>query len=111
MNEGSLITIHLVARPPLWLSGSHLLCLFTCKSVVNNYYFDAVLSISARNVSDYSGWMPSQIKIELRRRGARASGQKADLVQNSSVRRDAGSKCNSRCVDMTDFFAHQRANP
>ena len=25
--------------------------------------------------------MPSQIKIELRRRGARASGQKADLVQ------------------------------
>ena len=32
-------------------------------------------------MSDYSGWMPSQIKIELRRRGARASGQKADLVQ------------------------------
>ena len=40
-------------------------------------------------MSDYSGWMPSQIKIELRRRGARASGQKADLVQKSSVRRDA----------------------
>ena len=36
-------------------------------------------------MSDYSGWMPSQIKIELRRRGARASGQKADLVQKSSV--------------------------
>ena len=46
-NEGSLITIRLVARPPLWLSGSHLLCLFTCKSVVNKYYCDAVLSISA----------------------------------------------------------------
>ena len=46
-NEGSLITIRLVARPPLWLSGSHLLCLFKCKSVVNKYYFDAVLSISA----------------------------------------------------------------
>ena len=56
-------------------------------------------------MSDYSGWMPSQIKIELRRRGARASGQKADLVQNLSVRRDAGSKCNSCCVDTTDFFA------
>ena len=40
-------------------------------------------------MSDYSGWMPSQIKIELRRRGARANGQKADLVQKSSVRRDA----------------------
>ena len=35
-------------------------------------------------MSDYSGWMPSQIKIELRWRRARASGQKADLVQNSS---------------------------
>ena len=35
-------------------------------------------------MSNYSGWMPSQIKIELRRRGARASGQKADLVQKSS---------------------------
>ena len=46
-NEGSLITIRLVARPSLWLSCSHLLCLFTCKSVVNKYYFDAVLSISA----------------------------------------------------------------
>ena len=50
-NVGSLITIRLVVRPPLWLSGrrirSHLLCLFTCKSVVNKYYFDAVLSISA----------------------------------------------------------------
>ena len=34
-------------------------------------------------MSNYSGWMPSQIKIELRRRGARASGQKADLVQKS----------------------------
>ena len=55
---------------------------------MNKYYFDVVLSISARNMSDYSGWMPSQIKIELRRRGARASsGQKADLVQNLSVRR------------------------
>ena len=31
-------------------------------------------------MSDYSGWMPSQIKIEPRRRGARASGQKADLL-------------------------------
>ena len=30
-------------------------------------------------MSDYSGWMPSQIKIELRRRGARANGQKADF--------------------------------
>ena len=58
-------------------------------------------------MSDYSGWMPSHIKIELRRRGARASGQKADLVQKSSVRRDAGSKCNSRCVDTTDFFARE----
>ena len=61
-------------------------------------------------MSDYSGWMPSQIKIELMRRGARASGQKAELVQNSSVRRDGGSKCNSRCVDTTDFFAHQHVN-
>ena len=63
-------------------------------------------------MSDYSGLMPCQIEIELRRRGARANGQKADLVQNSSVRRDAGSiKCNSRCVDTTDLFAHQRVNP
>ena len=62
-------------------------------------------------MSDYSGWMPSQIKIELRRRGARASGQKADVVQKSSVRREAGSKYNSRCIDTTDFFAHQRVNP
>ena len=61
-------------------------------------------------MSDYSGWMPSQIKIELRRRGARASGQKADLVHNSSVRRDAGSiKCNSRCVDTYDRFVRPSA--
>ena len=57
-------------------------------------------------MSDDSGWMPSQIKIELRRLGERASGQKADLVQNSSVRRDTDSKCNSRCVDTTDFFVN-----
>ena len=75
-NEGSLITVRLVARPPLTLSGSHLLCLFTCKSVQYKYYFDAVLSISVSNMSDYSGWMPSQIKIELRRRRVRATGGK-----------------------------------
>ena len=35
-------------------------------------------------MSDYSGWMPSQIKIELRRRRVRATGRKADLVQSKS---------------------------
>ena len=52
-----------------------------------------------------AGWMPSQIKI------ARASGQEADLVQNSSVRRDACSKCNSRCVDTTDLFPPSAREP
>ena len=32
-------------------------------------------------MSDYCGWTLNQIKVELRRRGARASGRKADLVQ------------------------------
>ena len=37
--------------------------------------------LSFKFISRYSGWMPSQIKIELSRRGARARGRKADLVQ------------------------------
>ena len=59
-------------------------------------------------MSDYSGLMPSQIKIELRRCGARDNGQTADSRQSGGTH---DSKCNRRCVATTDFFAHQRVNP
>ena len=49
------------------------------------------------------------MKIELRRRGAMASGQKADYVQNLSVRRDAGSKCNVQPLRRYDRFVRPSA--
>ena len=60
-------------------------------------------------MSDYSGWMPSQIKIELRRRGARASGQKAVVRVSSNY--FPISHCHRYCVESQKLYSNKYAIP
>ena len=70
-NEGSLLIIRLVALAPLTFSGRHFLVYLQYTHCQN------CLVVMPK----YCDWTLNRIKVELRRRGARASGRKADLVE------------------------------